>query len=500
MAMFSMAPIRNGVVRDLWNDIYRKVLSLPLSYYSEKKKGDILARVTNDIHIIEISIMNSLEMLIRDPITIIIYLFTLFMISPSLTLFVLILLPVTGLIIGRIASTLRKQSALVQKKMGNILSVFEETISSLRIIKAFNASDITYDRFKKFNDSYNRLMISIYRKGDLSSPMSEFLSIIVLVVIMWFGGKLVLSGKGLDAGVFIAYIAIFSQLIPPAKSFTTAYYSVQKGMASIDRIKEIIDADDLIYEKENPLSIKEFKTAIDFKEVCFAYENGEPVLSHINLTVERGKTIAIVGPSGSGKTSLVNLLPRFYDVTHGEILIDGLSLKDLRITDIRDLMGIVTQDTILFNDTVANNISFGIPNATEEEIRHAARIANADEFIMNMDNGYHSYIGDRGGKLSGGQRQRLSIARAILKNPPILILDEATSALDTESEKLVQEAIIKLMENRTSLVISHRLSTIQYADEIIVLEDGKMKERGNHNELLAVNGLYKKLYDMQMFV
>jgi len=500
LAMYYMAPIRNGALKDIWNDIYLKVLHLPLAYFTEKKKGDLLARATNDVHVIEISIMNSLELLFRDPLNIIIFLITLFVISPSLTLMVLVMLPLTGLLIGRIASQLRKQSGLVQKKMGNILSIFEETISSLRIIKAFNASEVAFDKFTKFNQSYNRLMTSIYRKGDLSSPLSEFLGVIVMVVIMWFGGKLVLSSThSLDPSVFIAYIAIFSQLITPAKSFTTAYYNVQRGIASADRIMEILDADEQIFEKQNPQSIKDFKQTIEFRNVDFSYNNNDKILNNINLTVPKGKTIALVGPSGSGKTSLVNLLPRFYDCTGGDILIDGISILDLGIISLRDLMGIVTQETILFNDTISNNIAFGMKNVTEEQIIHAAKIANAHEFIMNMDNGYLSYVGDRGGKLSGGQKQRISIARAVLKNPQILILDEATSALDTESEKLVQDAIIKLMENRTSFVISHRLSTIQYADEIIVLNEGKIIEQGKHSELLAINGMYKKLYDMQAF-
>ena len=500
LAMYYMAPIRNGALKDIWNDIYLKVLHLPLAYFTEKKKGDLLARATNDVHVIEISIMNSLELLFRDPLNIIIFLITLFVISPSLTLMVLLMLPLTGLLIGRIASQLRKQSGLVQKKMGNILSIFEETISSLRIIKAFNASEVAFDKFTKFNQSYNRLMTSIYRKGDLSSPLSEFLGVVVMVVIMWFGGKLVLSSShSLDPSVFIAYIAIFSQLITPAKSFTTAYYNVQRGIASADRIMEILDADEQIFEKQNPKSIKDFKQTIEFKNVDFSYNNNDKILNNINLTVPKGKTIALVGPSGSGKTSLVNLLPRFYDCTGGDILIDGISILDLGIISLRDLMGIVTQETILFNDTISNNIAFGMKNVTEEQIIHAAKIANAHEFIMNMDNGYLSYVGDRGGKLSGGQKQRISIARAVLKNPQILILDEATSALDTESEKLVQDAIIKLMENRTSFVISHRLSTIQYADEIIVLNEGKIIEQGKHAELLAINGMYKKLYDMQAF-
>ncbi len=500
LAMYNMAPIRNGAIKDLWNDIYLKVLNLPLSYFTEKKKGDLLSRATNDIHVIEISIMNSLELLFRDPLNIIIFLITLLVISPQLTIVVLILLPLSGLLIGRIASQLRKQSGLVQKKMGNILSIFEETISSLRIIKAFNASNVAYDKFSKFNQSYNRLMTSIYRKGDLSSPMSEFLGVLVMVIIMWFGGRLVLSSShALDPEVFIAYIAIFSQLITPAKSFTTAYYNVQKGIASTERVKEILDADELIFEKPNPVRINEFNHKIEFKNVCFSYNNSDNVLKNINLEVTKGKTIALVGPSGSGKTSLVNLLPRFYDCTSGDILIDGVSISDCSITDLRNLMGIVTQETILFNDTISNNIAFGMENVTEEQIIQAAKIANAHEFIMNMGNGYLSYVGDRGGKLSGGQKQRISIARAVLKNPQILILDEATSALDTESEKLVQEAIIELMKNRTSFVIAHRLSTIQYADEIIVMNDGQMVERGTHAQLLEINGLYNKLYTMQAF-
>jgi subfamily B ATP-binding cassette protein MsbA len=502
MAMYYLAPIRNGVIKDLRNRLYEKILILPLSYFSEERKGDLIARMTSDVQEIEWSIMTTLEVVFREPFTIIVFMVTLIFMSPQLTIFVLILLPVTGLLIGRIGKSLKKNSAKAQSIIGHLLSVIEETLSGLRIIKAFTAEVFSTSRFKKINDELTKLMIKMYRKRDLSAPLSEFLATIVMVVVIYFGGELVLNSK-LDSSDFIAYIVIFSQIIPPAKSFATAYYSLQKGMASSDRINQVLNAENNIVQAENPISVKSFEDKVEYKNVAFSYRvnnNSEPVLKNINLTINKGKTIALVGASGGGKSTMADLLPRFYDVTSGDISIDGNSIKNIKLNDLRRLMGIVTQESILFNDTVFNNIAFGMENVKEEAVINAAKIANAHDFILEMEKGYQTNIGDRGLKLSGGQRQRLSIARAILKNPPILILDEATSALDTESERLVQDALIKLMENRTSLVIAHRLSTIQHADEIIVLQRGEIVERGTHQKLLLHEGVYKKLYDLQSFI
>jgi len=499
LGMYFLAPIRNGVVKDLRNDLYYKILILPLSYYSEQKKGDLIARMTTDVQEVEWSIMSSLEMIFRDPLSIIIFLVTLTIMSPQLTLFVLVLLPVTGFIISRIGKSLKRSSDKAQNRMGIILSIIEETISGLRIIKAFNAIDYSHERFKEINQNYTKLLIKVYRKRDLANPLSEFIGALVLVIVMWFGGKLVLGNNAtISPEIFIAYVVIFSQLIVPLKSFVTAFYNIQKGAASAERIKNVLDAEEVIEEKIDAISINDLKKEIVYKNVSFTYEK-EQVLSNINLTINKGKTIALVGPSGGGKSTMVDLLPRFYDCTSGEIIIDGITIKDCVINDLRGLMGIVTQESILFNDSVFNNIAFGLANIKKEQVIEAATIANAHEFIMELENDYNTFIGDRGSKLSGGQRQRLSIARAILKNPPILILDEATSSLDTESERLVQDALEKLMRNRTSLVIAHRLSTIQHADEIIVIQKGEIVERGLHSDLVQNNGLYKKLYELQSF-
>jgi ATP-binding cassette, subfamily B, bacterial MsbA len=499
LAMFFMAPLRNGVVQDIRNDIYNRILILPLAYFSDQRKGDIMSRITNDVMNIEWSIMQSLEMLFREPLTIIIFMVTLVLISPGLTLFVVILLPLTGFLIAQVGKSLKRTSAKSQRQLGVILSIVEETISGLRIIKGFNAIDKTNEKFREQNSRLTTIMIRLFRKRDLASPMSEFLSTLVLVVILWFGGQLVLNeSAGLEPTVFIFYVVVFSQLIVPAKAFTEAYYNVQKGVASAERIREIIDADEVIEESAEAISKKDFHQGIEYRNVSFAYEK-EQVLQDINLKITKGKMIALVGSSGSGKSTMVDLLPRFYDCTSGEILVDDIPVKDLKIEDLRSLMGIVTQETILFNDTVFNNIAFGMENVKLEDVVAAARIANAHEFIENMPGGYQTNIGDRGIKMSGGQRQRISIARAVLKNPPVMILDEATSALDTESERLVQDALFKLMQNRTSVVIAHRLSTIQNADEIVVLEKGRIVERGNHNALLEKKGVYKKLIDLQSF-
>jgi ATP-binding cassette, subfamily B, bacterial MsbA len=419
-----------------------------------------------------------------------------------MTLLAFLLLPVMGFLIGRVSKTLRRTTQKEKELAGTLLSVIEETLGGLRIIKAFNNEKRAENRFRDLNSTYTGYMISIYRRVDLSSPMSEFLGVLVLVIIMYFGGALVLDEQtALSASSFITYIAVFSQLIGPAKSLTTAYFNVQKGIASLERIKKITEAIEEIHEPSNPIPLTHFDHSIEFRNVSFAYTRGDQgyVLKNIELTIPKGKTIALVGQSGSGKSTMADMLPRFYDPDQGGVFIDGKNLKDCRLTDVRNLLGIVTQESILFNDSVYNNICFGLGNVSEKEVEEAAKIANAHEFIVDMEEGYHSNIGDRGGKLSGGQKQRLSIARAVLKNPPILILDEATSALDTESERLVQDALVKLMKNRTVLIIAHRLSTIQHADEIIVLEKGEIKERGSHTELLEKQGIYRRLYDMQAF-
>ena len=499
-AQFYIANLRNGIMFDLRNDLFKKTTELPLSYYSEEKKGDIISRMTNDVQEIEWTAMTSIEMIFRDPLTILLFLGMLLYMSPELTLFVLILLPLSGALIGRVGKSLKKNSDKGQRKMGELVSAIEETLSGLRIIKAFNASNYTVNKFKNLNESYRNFMIRMYRKRDLASPLSEFLGVSVIVIIVWYGGTLILSEDGeLTASKFIGYIVLFSQLIPPAKSITTAYFNVQKGAASAERIETILDADNPIQDAENAIEKTSFENEICFKNVSFRYSES-PVLQKINLTIQKGKTIALVGPSGGGKSTLVDLVSRFYDINSGELLIDNVPVNKIKLHDLRKLMGIVTQESILFNDTIFNNIAFGLPHASEKDVIEAAKIANAHEFITQLPNGYYTNIGDRGGKLSGGQKQRISIARAVLKNPPILILDEATSALDTESERLVQEALNNLMKNRTSLVIAHRLSTIQNADEIVVLDKGEIVERGSHTDLVSQNGLYKKLHDLQSFV
>jgi subfamily B ATP-binding cassette protein MsbA len=499
LAMFFLAKVRGHAVRDIRNEIYHKILILPLSFYNQRKKGDIMSRITNDVQEIDVSIMNYLEIIFRDPITIISYYVTLLVMSPQLTLFVTVLLPVAGYVIGLIGRNLRKESKVGQARFSGLLSVVEETIGGLRIIKAFTAIGFSDIRFRELNRNYTKLMVKIFRTRDLSSPMSEFLSSVVIIIVLWYGGRLVLGDSGtISAAVFVTYILIFSQIIPPAKTFTTGYYSIQKGIASAERVFEILDAEEVIMEKPNPVRIEDFRKEIEYRDVSFSYQT-EEVLSHISVVIPKGKIIALVGPSGGGKSTFVDLLPRFYDTIGGEILLDGTDLRDYRIDDLRSLMAIVTQESILFNDTVYNNIVFGKSGVTSEQVIEAAKVANAHEFIMAMEEGYETNIGDRGAKLSGGQRQRLSIARAILRNPPILILDEATSALDSESERLVQDALLKVMKDRTSIVIAHRLSTIKFADEIIVLEKGKIVEKGNHEELIKKGGLYKRLHDLQTF-
>ncbi len=498
-AKFFLASIRSGVVRDIRSQVFTKILALPLSFYSEEKKGDIISRITGDVQEIEWSIMNSLEMVFRDPISIVLSLVFMITINAELTLFSFILLPISGLIIGRIGKSLKRTSAKLQIRMGELLSNVEETLGGLRIVKAFNAEQASDKKFGGINEIYRNTMLRMFRKRDLASPLSEFLGAVVMVILVWYGGNMVLDpAVDFNGGEFIGYIAMFSQLLSPAKSLSTAYYNIQKGAASTERIEMVLQAENKITDKPNALTISDFKDKIEYKNLGFAYEETK-VLKNINLEIQKGKTIALVGQSGGGKSTMVDLLPRFYDPIEGGILIDGKDIRDYKIKDLRNLMGIVSQQSILFNDSVLNNIALGIENVDREAVIEAAKIANAHEFIEKLPEGYDTNIGDGGGKLSGGQRQRLSIARAVLKNPPIMILDEATSALDTESEKLVQEALYKLMENRTSIVIAHRLSTIQHADEIIVMQDGEIVERGNHDNLIAQAGVYKKLTDLQAF-
>jgi subfamily B ATP-binding cassette protein MsbA len=497
LANYFLTPLRNGVLRDLRNMLYRKILKLSIGFFTETRKGDVMSRITGDVQEIEFSIMSSLEMTFREPITIIISVAALIIISPQLTLFILILLPVSGAIIGIIGKNLRKMSMKGQVKMGELMSTLEETLSGMRIIKAFNAEKRVTNTYTRQNNELTQIQNRIMRKRFLASPVSEFLGVSVLVVVLWYGGRLALTGH-MDAGALIAYVGIFSQIINPAKNFSQAIYNIQKGRASLDRINVILEADEQIFENPNAVDLKSFSQELEFRNVSFAYEN-ELVLKNINLKVAKGKSVALVGQSGSGKSTMVDLIPRFYDIKEGDILIDGVSVKDLKIKQLRALMGNVNQESILFNDSIFNNIAFGLEEATLEKVEAAARVANAHDFIMATEKGYETNIGDRGGKLSGGQRQRISIARAVLKNPPILILDEATSALDTESEHLVQEALFNLMKNRTSIVIAHRLSTIKHVDEICVLHEGEIVERGTHDQLLEKNGYYKKLYDLQMF-
>ncbi len=502
MAMYFLAPIRNGVVRDLRNKLLKKALDLPLSYYSDERKGDIMSRMTSDVQEIEWSIMQTLELIFREPLIIIFYMIMMVSISGYLTLYVLLFLPIAGLTVGIIGRSLKRSSIRSKEILGNLFNIMEETLGGLKIIKAFTGENYVQKKFADVNQSFYKQSVKVYRKTDLASPISETVVVGVLMLILFVGCKMVFQNDGvLTAAAFITYFAAASQIVPPIKQITQAYNNIQKGVASEERISKILDAEIVIIEKDNAKTVSGFNSHIEFKNVSFAYRKGDSghVLKNINLIVPKGKTIALVGQSGSGKTTLADMIPRFYDVDEGELLIDSINTKDLKIKELRGLIGMVSQESILFNDTVFNNIAFGIDTASEEDVMKAAKIANAHDFIVALPDGYHTNIGDRGGKLSGGQRQRLSIARAVLKNPPILILDEATSALDTESEKLVQDALSNLMQNRTSIVVAHRLSTIANADEIIVLQYGEIAERGNHLQLIQQNGIYKKLCDMQSF-
>ena len=498
MAFFTMIPIRTGVVRDIRNQINKKITELPLGFFSEERKGDIIARVSGDVNEVETSIMSSLDMLFKNPILIIIYLIGMIVISWQLTVFVLVLLPLAGYVMGQVGKKLKRKSLEGQQQWGGLMSQIEETLGGLRIIKAFNAEKKIQARFESSNDRFRRTTIRIYRRQQMAHPMSEFLGTATIAIVLWYGGTLILSNHStIDASTFIYYLVIFYSIINPAKDLSKSVYAIQKGLASMDRIDKILKAESNINDPADPKKI-ELNKEIRYNNIWFKYQH-DWVLKGVDLVIPKGKTVALVGQSGSGKSTLVDLLPRFYDVNKGSITIDGTDIRDASLYDLRGLMGNVNQEAILFNDTFFNNISFGVEGATLEQVKEAARIANAHEFIMASEDGYNTNIGDRGGKLSGGQRQRISIARAILKNPPILILDEATSALDTESERLVQEALENLMRNRTTIVIAHRLSTIRNADEICVMHEGEIVERGRHEELLDLKGYYKRLCDMQSF-
>ena len=499
LALFFMVSLRNNVVSDLRESLFKHILVLPLSYFSEEKKGDLISRMSSDILQIEIAIMSSLEALFKEPLTLIIYLASLIVISPQLTIIVFITLPIMGLLIGQIGKMLKKYAQRGQSKFGDLVSLYEETLMGIRIIKAFNSQAFFMRRFTKENQAYTAINVASNRTSDASSPLSETLSVMVLAFILWFGGKLVLSGNGLNAEAFILFIGVFTQILPPAKSFSTAYSNMQKGLASLDRVNEVLKSEEVITEKPQAKAISGLNQRIEFKNVSFKYAD-EYVLKNINLVIEKGQTVALVGPSGSGKSTLTDLIPRFYDPTEGEILIDGCNIKELQILPLRSAMAIVAQESILFNDTIYNNIAFGKTQLAAEQVENAAKVANAHEFIVQTEKSYQTNIGDRGNKLSGGQRQRLSIARAINTNPDILILDEATSALDTASERLVQEALNNIMENRTTIVIAHRLSTIHKADKIVVLEKGNIVQTGTHQELIMQQGLYKQLHDMQQIL
>jgi lipid A export ATP-binding/permease protein msbA len=490
---------RVGVAKDLRTSMYQKILTLPVSFFTEQKKGDMMSRMSNDVGEVEGSILGSLVELVNSPFMLISTLITLFYLSPELTFFTLLVLPVMGTLIALIGKSLKKQAHEAQTEMGNIFSIVDETLKSAKVIKIFNADKLLNNRFTTSINKWLNAAVGVGKKRELASPMSEFLGSITFLIITWYGGKQIIENQSLSPEEFLVFLAMFFQILPPAKSLANSISTIQKGGPALERVIEILDADIKIDEKENPIPIQILENSIEFKNVGFYYNEERTILKNFNLTIPKGKTVALVGQSGSGKTTIANLLARFYDATEGEILIDGNNIKDLKVRDYRKMIGMVTQESVLFNDSVYNNILMGKPDADREEVEAAAKIANAHDFILNLSDGYDTNIGDDGNKLSGGQKQRVSIARAVLKNPPIMILDEATSALDTESERFVQEALEKMMENRTSLVIAHRLSTIQKADWIVVMERGMILEQGTHKELMDKNGAYKKLVELQDF-
>ncbi len=497
ISVYLLNPIRNAVLRRLRNDLFRKTLSLPIGFFTEERKGDLISRMTNDINEVELSIMATLEVFIREPLTILFTLTSMIIISPQLTLFLLVFLPVAGLIIGRIGKSLRKSSNIVQEQLGLMLGVIEETLTGMRVIKAFNAEKHQHLRFTQINNLLFRTRNRLAARRELGSPVSETMGVMAVSVILWYGGNLIFNNQAsLQPEQFILYIALFTQIINPFKNLSTSFFNIQKGSAALDRIAHLLDADNAIREVPGAKDIREFRREIEFRNVSFYYGE-KKILENINLKIEKGKTIALVGASGAGKSTLADLVPRFHDVTGGEILIDGVNVKELKLDALRRLMGVVSQDPILFNDTIYSNITLGTGGTTMRQVEEAAHVAHAHNFIMQKHEGYRTIVGDRGTKLSGGERQRITIARAVLKNPPILILDEATSSLDTESERIVQDAINQLMQHRTCLVIAHRLSTVQHADEIIVLDKGSIVQRGKHSDLMQQQGHYWKLVEMQ---
>lgn len=501
MGTYFLSPIRNGMIEYLRNDLYEKITILPLSFFQNKHRGDLLSRMTADLADVEWSVVSTLQMLIKDPLNVLVFVAFLFVISPKLTLFVLCVMPIAALLTRRIGGSLKRNSEKGQKQMGTMMSHLEESLSGIRMIKAFGIERTVINIFNVLNNEYCRLMTKIYRRRELASPLTEVFAVLAMLAVIVFGGSLVINNE-LHPGILIGFVLIFMRIISPLQSVTTSYYNLQKGSAAAARLYEILDAEERIKEVENPVPIKKFERAIEYRDVFFSYDDKPSdspryVLRGINATIEKGQTVALVGSSGSGKTTMANLLPRFYDVTHGDLVIDGQSIKDLVISDVRTLIGWVAQDSILFHDSVINNIAFGDPHPNEEKVKQAAKVAYADEFIEKLPNGYYTRLGDEGLNLSGGQRQRICIARAIYKDPPVLVLDEATSALDTESEKMVQNALTNLMKNRTSIVIAHRLSTIVHADRIIVLGEGQIIESGTHQSLLAKNGKYADMVRMQ---